>query len=75
MITNYGDGKSSKTAFHIVNPEDQKHVMFSLNVDTELSQELDPETLCNILTVNPTKEFQSRRMYFNISLFLNSTSK
>lgn len=75
MIKSYGDGKSSKTAFRIVNPEDQKYVMYSLNIDSELSHELDTETLCNILIVNPTPEFQARRMYFDISLFLNNSNK
>lgn len=75
MIKSYGDGKSSKTAFRIVNPEDQKYVMYSLNIDSELSSELDTETLCNILIVKPSQEFQARRMYFDISLFLNNSNK
>lgn len=75
MIKSYGDGKSSKTAFRIVNPEDQKYVMYSLNIDSELSSELDTETLCNILIVKPSQEFQARRMYFDVSLFLNAPTK
>lgn len=75
MIKSYGDGKSSKTAFRIVNPEDQKYVMYSLNIDSELSSELDTETLCNILIVKPSQEFQARRMYFDVSLFLNNSGK
>lgn len=75
MIKSYGDGKSSKTAFRIVNPEDQKYVMYSLNIDSELSSELDTETLCNILIVKPSQEFQARRMYFDVSLFLNNSNK
>ena len=74
MIKTYGDGKSSSTAFRIVNPEDQKYVMYSLNIDSEISHELDTESLCNILIVKPTEEFKSSRMYFDISLFLNTTS-
>lgn len=75
MIKSYGDGKSSKTAFRIVNPEDQKYIMYSFNIDSELSHELDTESLCNILVVKPTQEFQARRMYFDISLFLNAPTK
>lgn len=75
MIQTYGDGKSSSTAFRIVSPEDQKYVMYSLNIDNEISRELDTESLCNILIVKPSEEFKSSRIYFNISLFLNSTSK
>lgn len=75
MIKSYGDGKSSSTPFRIVNPEDQKYVMYSLNIDSEISHELDTESLCNILIVKPTNEFQSSRMYFDISLFLNAPSK
>ena len=72
MIKSYGDGKSSSTPFRIVNPEDQKYLMYSLNIDKEISHELDTESLCNILIVKPTKEFQSSRMYFDISLFLST---
>lgn len=75
MIRSYGDGMSSETAFRIVNPEDQKYVMYSLNIDSEVAHELDTESLCNILIVKPTMEFQSRRMYFDISLFLNNSGK
>ena len=74
MIRTYGDGKSSGTAFRIVNPEDQKYVMYSLNIDSEISRELDTESLCNILIVRPTDEFKSSRLYFDISLFLNTPS-
>jgi hypothetical protein len=74
MIRTYGDGKSSATAFRIVNPEDQKYVMYSLNIDSEISRELDTESLCNILIVRPTDEFKSSRLYFDISLFLNTPS-
>ena len=75
MIKSYGDGKSSKTAFRIVSPEDQKYVMYSLNIDEEITHELDTETLCNILIVRPSEEFQARRMYFDISLFLNNSKE
>lgn len=75
MITEYGDGKSVETAFHIIHPSDQRHVLFALNIDNEVSHELDPETLCNIVVVEPTKEFQARRVYFNLSIFLNHAVK
>lgn len=75
MIKSYGDGMSSKSAFRIVSPEDQKYVMFSLNIDEEVAHELDTESLCNILIVRPTPDFQSRRMYFDVSLFLNNSGK
>ena len=75
MIKTYGDGKSSDKPFRVVNPEDQKHVMLSLSIDNEISRELDTETLCNIIIVEPSREFQARRMYFDISLYLNNVSK
>lgn len=75
MIKTYGDGKSSNKPFRIINPEDQKHIMFSLNIEDEVSHVLDTETLCNIVVVQPTREFQARRMYFDISLYLNNVSK
>lgn len=75
MITEYGDGKSAETAFHIIHPSDQRHVLFALNIENEVSHELDPETLCNIVVVEPTKEFQARRVYFNLSIFLNHAAK
>ena len=75
MIKTYGDGKSSDKPFRVVNPEDQKHVMLSLNIDNEISRELDTETLCNIIIVEPSRDFQARRMYFDISLYLNNVSK
>ncbi len=74
MIKSYGDGKSAESAFKITNPEDQKYIMFSLNINGEVSHTLDTESLCNIIEVRPSKEFQSRRMYFDISLFLNNGS-
>lgn len=75
MIRTYGDGRSSRTPFRIISPEDQKHVMFSLNIEDEIARDLDTESLCNIILVNPTREFQARRMYFDISLYLNHVSK
>ena len=75
MIRTYGDGRSSRTPFRIISPEDQKHVMFSLNIEDEIARDLDTESLWNITLVNPTREFQARRMYFDISLYLNHVSK
>lgn len=75
MIKTYGDGKSSDKPFRIINTEDQMHVMLSLNIDNEISRELDTESLCNIIVVQPSREFQARRMYFDISLYLNHVSK
>ena len=75
MIKTYGDGKSSSKPFRIIDPEDLKHVMLSLNVEDEISREFDTETLCNVIIVQPSREFQARRMYFDISLYLNNVSK
>ena len=75
MIKTYGDGKSSKSPFRVISPEDQMHIMLSLNIEDEIARDLDTESLCNIVIVNPTREFQARRMYFDISLYLNHVSK
>ena len=75
MIKTYGDGKSSKSPFRVISPEDQMHIMLSLNIEDEIARDLDTESLCNIVNVNPTREFQARRMYFDISLYLNHVSK
>lgn len=71
MITQYGDGKSSNTPFRVIAPDDQNYVLFhELEIKREISRELDTETLCNIIVVDPTEKFQSRRVYFDLSLFL-----
>ncbi len=76
MITQYGDGKSSKTPFAIITPEDQDYVMYGmLNIKKEITREFDKESLCNIILVEPSEEFPSRRIYFDFELFLKHASK
>ena len=76
MIVKYCDGKSSRTAFRVISPDDQNYVLYhQLGVKKEISRDLDTETLCSIIIVEPTPEFQSRRIYFDLSLFLKHTSK
>jgi hypothetical protein len=76
MICYYGDGKSSDTAFRIITPEDQDYIIYGkLQIEQVLSQKLDTETLCNIVSVMPTKQFQARRVYFDLSLFLSQASR
>lgn len=76
MIVKYGDGKSSSTAFRVISPDDQNYVLYhQLGIQNEISRDLDTETLCSIIIVEPTPEFQSRRIYFDLSLFLKHTSK
>ncbi len=75
MITEYGDGKSSKTAFKVISPDDQDYILYGmLNVNKVISHELDKETLCNIFIIEPTDEFQQRRVYFDLTLYLTSAS-
>lgn len=76
MIAQYGDGKSSKSAFRIITPDDQDYVLFGkLGVGKVITQEFDRETLCNMVIVEPTQEFQSRRVYFDLTLFLTHVSE
>lgn len=76
MITTYGDGKSSRTAFYIISPDDQDHILYGkLDISNILDRNLDTSTLCNIIRVEPTSNFSSRNVYINVSLFLSHTSK
>lgn len=75
MIKEYGNGKSAETAFRIVHPDDKHHIMQSLGISDVESETFDPNTLCYIIVVSPSKEFPHRHIYFNISLFMNSTNK
>lgn len=76
MITQYGDGKSSKEAFRIITPEDQDYVMYGmLGIKKEISRDFDKSSLCNIILVEPSEEFPSRRIYFDFELFLKQSSK
>ena len=74
MITQYGDGKSCNSPFRVITPDDQNYVLFhELEIEREISRDLDTETLCNIIIVEPTEKFQARRVYFDLSLFLKHT--
>ena len=74
MITQYGDGKTSSTAFKVITPDDQNYVLFhELEIQNEISRDLDTETLCNIIYVEPSEKYRSRRVYFDLSLFLKHT--
>ena len=76
MITKYGDGKSSSSPFMIITPEDQDYVMYGMmGIKNEISRDFDKETLCNIVLVEPSEEFPSRRMYFGFRLFLKHSKK
>ena len=76
MICYYGDGKSSETPFRIITPDDQEYIMFGkLQIENVISQTLDTETLCNIVTVKPSEKFPGQRVYFDLSLFLSQASR
>ena len=76
MICHYGNGKSSDTAFRIITPDDQDYIMYGkLQIENVISQTLDTETLCNIVTVKPSDRFTGHRVYFDISLFLSQASR
>jgi hypothetical protein len=76
MICYYGDGKSSETAFRIITPDDQDYIMYGkLQIENVISQTLDTETMCNIVTVKPSDRFTGHRVYFDISLFLSQASR
>ena len=74
MITQYGAGNSSESPFRVISPDDQNYVLFhELEIEREISRELDTETLCNIIFVEPNQKYQYRRVYFDLSLYLKHT--
>lgn len=76
MITTMGDGKSSRSPFRVINPDDQDHVMYGmLDIEKVNSRNLDTRTLCNIISVTPSNKFPARTMYFDVSRYLSHTSK
>lgn len=76
MITTMGDGKSCKSPFRVITPDDQDHVMYGmLDIENVTSRNLDTKTLCNIISVTPSKKFPARTMYFDVSRYLSYTSK
>ena len=76
MICHYGDGKSSDTPFRIITPDDQDYIMFGkLQIEDVISQTLDTETLCNIITVKPSEKYPRHRVYFDLSLFLSQAAR
>ncbi len=76
MICMYGDGKSSETAFRVITPDDQDYIIYGrLEIEEVLSQTLDTESLCNIVTVKPSSSFPEHCVYFNISLFLSQAAR
>lgn len=76
MITEYGKGNTADSPLKVINPDDQNYVLFhELEIEKEISRELDTETLCNIIVVEPSTKYQYRRVYFDLSLFLKHTSK
>ena len=76
MITTNGDGKSSRTPYRVITPDDQDHILYGvLDVNNIISRNLDTETLCNIVTIEPTEKFQSRKVFFDVSRYLSHTVK
>ena len=76
MITTMGDGKSSSTPFRVISPDDQDHILYGkLDIEKVVSRNLDTQTLCNIITVEPSEKFTSRRVYIDVSRYLSHTAK
>ena len=76
MICQFGNGKSSDTAFRIITPDDQDYIMYGkLQIEDVISQTLDTETLCNIVNVKPTDKYPANRIYFDLSLFLSQAER
>ena len=76
MITTYGNGRSGESAFKLITPDDQDYILYGkLGIKKVLSHELDTESLCNIVIVEPTPQVQTRRIYFDLKLYLSSTAK
>ena len=76
MICHYGDGKSSDSAFRIITPDDQDYIIYGkLQIEDVITQTLDTETLCNIVSVRPSEKFPQQRVYFDLSLFLQQAAR
>lgn len=76
MITTLGNGKSSNTPYRVITPDDQDHILYGvLDVNEITSRELEKSSLCNIVTIEPTTKFQSRKVFFDISRYLSHTAK
>lgn len=76
MITTMGDGKSSSTPYRVITPDDQDHILYGvLNVNSIVSRNLETASLCNIVTIEPTEKFQSRKVFFDVSRYLSHTAK
>ncbi len=76
MITTTNDGKSSNTAFKVISPDDQDHILYGiLDIEEVKSRDLDTQTLCNIIRIEPSQKFQSRTMYIDVSLPLSHVEK
>ncbi|MBR3884012.1 MAG: DUF4919 domain-containing protein [Bacteroidaceae bacterium] len=76
MIITTNDGKSSKTAFKVISPDDQDHILYGiLDIEEVKSRDLDTQTLCNIIRVEPSEKFKSRTMYIDVSLPLSHIEK
>lgn len=76
MITTVNDGKSYQTAFRVITPDDQDHIMYgTMDIENVTSRELDTETLCNIVIVEPSKKFQAKTMYIDVSIPLTHSDK
>lgn len=74
MITTMGDGKSSKSAYRIIFPDDEEHIL-NLYTDKVISKSFDADTKCRIITVQPGERFNASRMYIDISSYLTHTTK
>lgn len=75
MITTYGDGKNSRTPFYVINPDDQDHIIYGIfEIEDVKGRELDTETLCNIISIEPCPKFPRRLMYINVSRYLSHTT-
>ncbi len=76
MITTMGDGKNSDTPYRVITPDDQDHILYGvLDVNKVENRTLDTKTLCNIVTIEPTEKFQSRKVFFDVSRYLSHTVK
>ncbi|MBQ8269891.1 MAG: DUF4919 domain-containing protein [Bacteroidaceae bacterium] len=76
MITTLGNGKSSNTPYRVITPDDQDHILYGvLDVNEITSREFEKASLCNIVTIEPTTKFQSRKVFFDISRYLSHTAK
>ena len=73
-ILRYGEVSADEIFARAVPEVDVTEIVRDI-IENVKKRELDTETLCNIITVEPSKKYQSRIVYIDMSIYLANTSK